>query len=126
MKIKSGFIPMKKHSDMIYFIIALRFQPIRCRHGRLLFFKTHLLKMNNNLPLKFTPAFLYLGCFYDNFVQTCHIQSKLLLRYTNISFDVALPSEFSQHSELNGGLIVRKGSLHRTRGNLCASQTYQS
>ena len=46
--------------------------------------------------------------------------------YTNIAYDVHLPSEFPEHSELNGGLIVRNRSLHRTRGNLCASQTYQS
>ena len=58
-------------------IIALRFQSIRCRRGGLLFLNTHLLKMNNNLPLQFTPAILYIGCFCNNFVQTRHIQSKL-------------------------------------------------
>ena len=67
------------------------------------------------------PPFAFLGYFYNNFVQTRHIQSKLLLMYKNISYDVDLPSEFPQHSEFNKYLIVRNASLHRTRGNLCAS-----
>ena len=36
-------------------IIALRFQPIRSRGSRWLFLNNHLLKMNNHLPLQFTP-----------------------------------------------------------------------
>ena len=36
-------------------IIALRFQPIRSRCRRWLFLNNHLLKMNNHLPLQFTP-----------------------------------------------------------------------
>ena len=36
-------------------IIALRFQPIRSRRKRWLFLNNHLLKMNNHLPLQFTP-----------------------------------------------------------------------
>ena len=46
-----------------YSIIALRFQPIRRRHRRWLYPNNHLLKMNNHLPLQFTPAILYLGWF---------------------------------------------------------------
>ena len=40
---------------MLYSIIALRFQPIRSRHRRWLYLNNHLLKMNNHLPLQFTP-----------------------------------------------------------------------
>ena len=65
-----------------------------------------LLKMNNNLPLQLTPAFLYLGCFYNNFDQTRHIQSMTLVMYTNIFYGVDLPSEFPQHSELKGGVCA--------------------
>ena len=36
-------------------IIALRFQPIRSRSSRWLYLNKHLLKMNNHLPLQFTP-----------------------------------------------------------------------
>ena len=65
--------------------------------------------MNNNLPFTIHPAYLYRECFCNTFVQTRHIQSKLLLTYTNISYDVDLPTECPQHSKLNGGLIVRNG-----------------
>ena len=33
--------------------MALRFKPIRCLHGRLLFSNAHLLKMNNNPLLQY-------------------------------------------------------------------------
>ena len=61
--------------------------------------------------------------------------------YKNVLNDLDLPSEFTQQSELNrltevrlyGGAFVRSASLdlqlislHRTRGNLCTSQTYKS
>ena len=37
-------------------------------------------------------------------------------------YDLDLPSEFPQHPELIGGLSLCNTSLHRTRGNLFASQ----
>ena len=40
---------------MFAYCVALHFQPIRCRCRRLLFQNTHLLKMNNNLPLHPPP-----------------------------------------------------------------------
>ena len=56
--------PNSKDSGSIYnSIIALRFQPIRSPRRRWLFLNNHLLKMNNHLPLQFTPAFLYLRWF---------------------------------------------------------------
>ena len=43
--------------------------------------------------------------------------------YTNITYDVHLPSECPKHSELNGGLIVRNGiqpTLYK-RQSVCQS-----
>ena len=44
-------------------IIALRFQPIRSRSSRWLYLNNHLLKMNNHLPLQFTPHISVCGWF---------------------------------------------------------------
>ena len=46
--------------------------------------------------------------------------------YKNMLYDLDLPSEFPQHSELNGGLFVRNANINRTMGNLYVRQTYQS
>ena len=87
----------------IYSIIALRFQPTRCRHWRLLFVNTQILKMNNNPPLH--PHVCILDASNNNLVQTRHIQSIILLMYKNILYDLDLPSEFPQHSELKQRFI---------------------
>ena len=87
---------------------------------------THLFKMNNNLLLQFTythPAFLYLGCFYNKYVQTRYIQSMILLMYNNIIYDLDIPSEFPQHSELNGFFCVRNASVHRKK-TICVPVKY--
>ena len=44
-----------RKSTIMDSIIALRFQPIRSRSSRWLHLNNHLLKMNNHLPLQFTP-----------------------------------------------------------------------
>ena len=41
-------------------------------------------------------------------------------------FDLDLPSEIPQHSELNGCLSLFNTSINRTRGNIFPSQTNQS
>ena len=49
-------ISLSHHRVIVsYSIIALRFQPIRSRSSRWLYLNNHLLKMNNHLPLQFTP-----------------------------------------------------------------------
>ena len=48
--------------------------------------------------------------------------------YTDISYDVDLASECSQHSELNGGVIVRNGikSTLYNRQYVCQSNISKS
>ena len=46
--------------------------------------------------------------------------------FKNLSYDLYLPSKCPQISELNGGLFVHNASLHRTKDNMCACQTYKS
>ena len=39
----------------------------------------------------------------------------ILLMYNNIIYDLDIPSEFPQHSELNGFFCVRNASVHRKK-----------
>ena len=75
---------------IIYSIIALLFQPIRSRCMRWLFLNNHLLKMNNHLPLQFTPRISVSWMVCRTMTCSCFGCSALPLDLVNLFIAVSL------------------------------------